>query len=124
MIPEYKLKQGVHVGEIRVEKYYHDHSSNLLEAYLSDEDILDLRAGFYEKFYRPAKPYTTLKFLKNGKVVSHWAKAYRGMVLREVSKAGVETLEDFMKLSIPALQIEEIQTKKNKTEVIYAITEQ
>ncbi|RUM73616.1 MAG: peroxide stress protein YaaA, partial [Sulfurovum sp.] len=65
----------------------------------------------------------TLKFLKNGKVVSHWAKAYRGKVLHEVAKAGVETLDDFMKLPIPGLQIEEIQTKKNKTEVIYAITE-
>jgi cytoplasmic iron level regulating protein YaaA (DUF328/UPF0246 family) len=123
MIPEYKLKQGVPVGDIRVEKYYHEHSSDLMEEHLSGEDILDLRAGFYEKFYKPAKPYTTLKFLKDGKVVSHWAKAYRGKVLREVAKAGIETLEDFMKLPIPGLQIEEIQTKKNKTEVIYAIAE-
>lgn len=123
LIPEYRLKQGAKVGDIRVEQYYKEHSSDLMEAYLANTDILDLRAGFYDKFYKPSKPYTTLKFLKGGKVVSHWAKAYRGMVLRSVAEANIETLDDFMKLPIPNLQIEEIQTKKNKTEVIYAITE-
>ena len=123
MIPEYKLKQGAKVGDIRVDQYYKENSSDLMEAYLAKQDILDLRAGFYDKFYKPSKPYTTLKFLKDGKVVSHWAKAYRGMVLRSVAEANIETLDDFMKLTIPNLQIEDIQTKKNKTEVIYAITE-
>jgi len=121
LIPEYKLKQGEPVGDIKVEKYYHEHSAALMETYLKDEEILDLRAGFYDKFYKPQKAYTTLKFIKEGKVVSHWAKAYRGIVLREIAKAGVESINDFMKLPIPNLQIEEIQTRKNKTEIIYAI---
>jgi cytoplasmic iron level regulating protein YaaA (DUF328/UPF0246 family) len=120
-IPEYKLKQGESVGDIKTEKFYHEHAAALMEAYLSKEEILDLRAGFYDKFYTPAKPYTTLKFIKEGKVVSHWAKAYRGIVLREIAKAGIETLEDFMKLPIEGLSIKEIQTKKNKTEMIYEI---
>jgi cytoplasmic iron level regulating protein YaaA (DUF328/UPF0246 family) len=120
MIPEYRLKQGAAVGELKPEKLYKE-QSNLLENYLKDEDILDLRAGFYDKFYKPTKEYTTLKFIKNGKVVSHWAKAYRGIVLREVTKANIENLDDFMKLSIENLSIEEIQTKKNKTEIIYTI---
>ncbi len=92
-----------------------------MEAYLEDDEILDLRAGFYDKFYKPQKEYTTLKFIKEGKVVSHWAKAYRGIVLREIAKAGVETVEAFMKLPIEGLSIQEIQTKKNKTEIIYTI---
>jgi len=92
-----------------------------MEVYLGDDEILDLRAGFYDKFYKPHKNYTTLKFIKDGKVVSHWAKAYRGIVLREIAKAGVETLEEFMKLPIEGLSIQEIQTKKNKTEIIYEI---
>jgi len=92
-----------------------------MESYLKDEEILDLRAGFYDKFYKPAKPYTTLKFIKEGKVVSHWAKAYRGIVLREIAKAGIENMNDFMKLPIDGLSIHEIQTKKNKTEIIYNI---
>ncbi len=121
LIPEYKLKQGEAVGDIKTEKFYHEHSAALMEAYLAEDEILDLRAGFYDKFYKPAKPYTTLKFIKEGKVVSHWAKAYRGIVLREIAKAGIETLEDFMQLPIEGLSIKEIQTKKNKTEIIYEI---
>ncbi|CAA6812312.1 MAG: UPF0246 protein YaaA [uncultured Sulfurovum sp.] len=121
LIPEYKLKQGEAVGEIKTEKFYHEHTAHLLEAYFKDEEILDLRAGFYDKFYKPTKPYTTLKFIKNGKVVSHWAKAYRGIVLREIALAGVTSLDAFMKLSIKGLSIDEIQTKKNKTEIIYTI---
>ena len=92
-----------------------------MENYLAEEEILDLRAGFYDKFYKPKKAYTTLKFIKDGKVVSHWAKAYRGIVLREIAKAGIESIEDFMKLPIENLTIHEIQTKKNKTEIIYNI---
>lgn len=121
LIPEYRLKQGEAVADIKTEKFYHEHSAQLMESYLAEDEILDLRAGFYDKFYKPTKPYTTLKFIKEGKVVSHWAKAYRGIVLREIAKAGIETLEDFMKLPIEGLNIKEIQTKKNKTEIIYEI---
>jgi len=121
LIPEYKLKQGEAVGDIKPEKFYNEHAAHLMEEYLKDEEILDLRAGFYDKFYKPTKPYTTLKFIKDGKVVSHWAKAYRGIVLREIAKAGVMSMDDFMKLPIEGLSIHEIQTKKNKTEIIYNI---
>ncbi|HHO65698.1 MAG TPA: YaaA family protein [Epsilonproteobacteria bacterium] len=121
LIPEYRLKQGEAVGDIKVEKFYHAHAASLMEAYLAKEEILDLRAGFYDKFYKPEKDYTTLKFIKDGKVVSHWAKAYRGIVLREIAKANSKTLEDFIKLPIEGLSIQEIQKKKNKTEIIYTI---
>lgn len=121
LIPEYKLKQGEAVGDIKVEKFYNEHSEDFVENYLAEEEILDLRAGFYDKFYKPKKAYTTLKFIKDRKVVSHWAKAYRGIVLREIAKAGVESIEEFMKLPIEGLSIAEIQTKKNRTEIIYEI---
>jgi len=120
MIPEYRLKQGEAVEELKPEKLYKE-QSHLMEQYLKDEDILDLRAVFYNKFYKPNKEYTTLKFIKNGKVVSHWAKAYRGIVLREVAKAKIDTLEEFMNLSIETLTIKEIQKRKNQTEIIYEI---
>ena len=120
MIPEYRLKQGEALGELKPEKLYKE-QSHLMEEYLKDEDILDLRATFYDKFYKPSKSYTTLKFIKDGKVVSHWAKAYRGIVLREVAKAQINSLEEFMKLPIENLYIDEIQTKKNRTEIIYTI---
>jgi len=121
LIPEYKLKQAEPVGDIKTEKFYNEHAAPLIEAYLQNEEILDLRAGFYDKFYKPTKPYTTLKFIKDGKVVSHWAKAYRGIVLREIAKAGITSIEAFMKLPIEGLRIQEIQTKKNKTEIVYTI---
>ena len=121
LIPEYKLKQGEAVDDIKVEKFYNENSSDLMEKYLAEDEILDLRAGFYDKFYKPKKAYTTLKFIKDGKVVSHWAKAYRGIVLREIAKANIESLEAFMKLPIEGLSIHEIQKKKNKTEIIYTI---
>ncbi|PHS34663.1 MAG: hypothetical protein COA92_01880 [Sulfurovum sp.] len=121
LIPEYKLKQGEVVADIKPEKFYKEYSAHLMEEYLKDEEILDLRAGFYDKFYKPTKPYTTLKFIKDGKVVSHWAKAYRGIVLREIAKAGITSIKDFMKLPIEGLNIQEVQTKKNKTEIIYTI---
>jgi hypothetical protein len=120
MIPEYRLKQGEVVGELKPEKLYRE-QSHLMEEYLKDEDILDLRANFYNKFYKPTKEYTTLKFIKEGKVVSHWAKAYRGIVLREIAKAKINNLKEFMKLPIENLSIDEIQTKKNQTEIVYII---
>jgi len=120
MIPEYRLKQGESIGDLKPEKLYKK-QSYLMEDYLQSEDILDLRATFYDKFYKPTKAYTTLKFIKNGKVVSHWAKAYRGIVLREIAKAKIETLEEFMNLPIEKLSIDEIHKKKNRTEIIYII---
>jgi len=119
-IPEYRLKQGATVGDLKPDKLYKE-QSHLMEAYLENEDILDLRAGFYDKFYKPSKAYTTLKFIKNGKVVSHWAKAYRGIVLREVAKAAISSLEEFKKLTIENLSIDDITMKKNKIEIIYTI---
>lgn len=123
LIPEYRLKQGEDVGEIKVDQFYRKPLTHLMDDYLQDDEILDLRAGFYDKFYTPSKPYTTLKFLKEGKVVSHWAKAYRGIVLREAAKAQVKSIDTFIKLPIEGLSILEMQTKKNKTEIIYEITQ-
>jgi cytoplasmic iron level regulating protein YaaA (DUF328/UPF0246 family) len=121
LIPQYKLKQGEALGEIKVEKFYNEFSADMMEEYLKDDEILDLRAVFYNKFYKPKKEYTTLKFIKDGKVISHWAKAYRGIVLREIAKNNINTLDEFMNLPIEGLSIHEIQEKKHKREIIYNI---
>ena len=76
----------------------------------------------YDKFYKVTKPYTTLKFLKNGKTVSHWAKAYRGLVLRAIAKNNISSLEEFKSLEIENLSVHEIKVIKNKTEIVYNIT--
>lgn len=121
MIPEYRLQQGKSIGDTRPERFYKPLLQPLLDEYLDGEDILDIRAGFYDKYYKPSLPYTTLKFIKSGKVVSHWAKAYRGIVLREIAINNVNSLEKFMALPIEGLSINEIQTKQNKTEIVYNI---
>jgi len=120
-IPEYKLKQGEAVDTIKTESFYHEHAADLMESYLKDDEILDLRAGFYDKFYKPKKKYTTLKFIKNAKVVSHWAKAYRGIVLRELAKENITSIDSFINHSIVGLSLYEVRTVKNKTEIIYNI---
>lgn len=121
-IANYKVKQGNNIGDIAPDKFYKERFSYQLDLYLGNHEILDLRAGYYDKFYKVAKqPYTTLKFLKNGKTVSHWAKAYRGIVLREIANNNIHSLEEFNALEIEGLHVEEIKVVKNKTEIVYNI---
>ncbi|MCW8954617.1 MAG: YaaA family protein [Sulfurimonas sp.] len=120
-IANYKVKQGNDIGEIIPDKFYKDRFSYQLDLYLRGSDILDLRAGYYDKFYKVTKPYTTLKFLKDGKTVSHWAKAYRGLVLKAAALNNITSMEEFMSLEIEGLNVAEIKVIKNKTEIIYNI---
>ena len=111
-IPDYKYKQGAKLPKINVEKFYKDNFTKDLDVYIGDE-IIDLRAGFYEKFYSPKNAtIITMKFLKDGKVVSHWAKHYRGMVLNTLAKNNVQSICEFMNTQIPGLKLVEIQEKK------------
>ena len=121
LIPDYKLKQGETFDDLKIEKFYHDNFSQKVDEYLQNDDIIDLRAGFYEKFYQIKTPYTTMKFIKDGKVVSHWAKAYRGTILKLLAKNSIKTIEELMNMQIENLKIEEIKKQKNKTEIVYSI---
>jgi cytoplasmic iron level regulating protein YaaA (DUF328/UPF0246 family) len=120
-IVNYKVKQGNDVGNITPDKFYKERFTYQLDLYLAKDEILDLRAGYYDKFYKVTTPYVTLKFLKNGKTVSHWAKAYRGLVLRALAKNNISSLEEFKSLEIDNLSIHEIKVIKNKTEMVYNI---
>jgi len=120
MIPIYKVKQGNAIGDIKPEEFYKKNFTQELDTLLENNEILDLRAGYYDKFYKPKK-FTTLKFLKNNKVVSHWAKAYRGIVLKEIAKKQLHTIDEIVKMEIDNLVIKEIKHIKNKTELIYDI---
>ena len=122
-IPYYKLKQGEPINGLKVDKLYHKALKEPLDNFLENEDILDLRAKYYEKFYKPAKYYTTLKFLKNGKIVSHWAKAYRGMVLREIAINKISSIDEFLKLDFKTLNVKEIIEKKAFREIVFDIFE-
>ncbi len=121
LIANYKVKQGNSIAEIAPDKFYKERFSYQIDLQLMGHEILDLRAGYYDKFYKTKQNYTTLKFLKGGKIVSHWAKAYRGIVLRELAKHQVQSLDAFMKLEIETLKVEEIKVIKNKKEIVYSI---
>jgi len=120
-VPEYKLKQGEKIDGFAPEVFYKKYFSESLDEILSNEPYLDLRAGFYNKFYKPNSEYITLKFLKNGKVVSHWAKAYRGLILKLMAENNIQSLDEFMKMEIENLSVKEILQKGIHTEIIFDI---
>lgn len=120
-LPDYKLKQGEKLGELALEKFYNKNFTESINEYLKDEEIIDLRAGFYEKFYKIKQPYVTMKFIKDGKVVSHWAKAYRGIILSILAKNNVQNIDELMEINIQNLSIEEIKEQKLKKEIVYSI---
>ncbi len=120
-IPDYKYKQGAKLPNLNVEKFYNENFSTLLDDELGRE-IIDIRAGYYEKFYKIKKANViTLKFIKDGKVVSHWAKYYRGKLLEVIANNKIETFSSFMQIPIPGLKLLEIQEKRNIKNLIMEI---
>jgi hypothetical protein len=124
MIPNYKLKQGMSFDGLKIEEHYKNRFSSKLDEYLTDSFVLDLRAGYYDKFYKPSNKFTTLKFLLNGKVVSHYAKAYRGLILREIATKQIDSKEAFMSMELENLKVVEIKKISNKEEVVFEIIPQ
>jgi len=120
-IPDYKLKQGASIGTFVPDKFYKERFSDALDRLIGEREVLDLRAGFYDKFYIPKSRPTTLKFLKEGKVVSHWAKAYRGTVLREAAIRQISSVEELLGVNMDGLVLHEIIESKKKKEVVFSI---
>ena len=121
LIPEYKLQQGESLDGFKTELFYKEHFSDAIDIWVGDETVLDLRAGFYEKFYTLKRPYITMKFLKKGKVVSHFAKAYRGEVLREIAIHQPKNEKELGAIHFKGLQIHEILDQKLKREYVFTI---
>jgi len=122
LIPAYKFKQGASLGGIATETIYKKEFSCALDTLFKDELILDLRAGFYEKFYTLDQDFITMKFLKGGKSVSHWAKAYRGKVLQVLSNVQPKSKEELLSIEYEGLKfIESIPYKKKGTMLVYEV---
>jgi len=122
-LPEYKLQQGESLGAFKPEMFYKEHFSEAINEWIGDAPILDLRAGFYEKFYTLKRPYLTMKFLKGGKVISHFAKAYRGKVLRTLAREKPKNEDDFLHIAFENLCILEISQKGFKKELLCEIVD-
>ena len=114
LIPHYTLKQGAKPG-FDIYKHYKEKVSEILDNY--DSEYIDLRAKFYEKIYKP-KNAITFKFIKNDKVVSHFAKAYRGTLTRHIALNRPKNLNEVLKIEFPGIKIIEIQEKKGIKEII------
>jgi len=87
------------------------------------DEILDLSAAYYTKYYKPSSNVITYKFLKNGKVVSHWAKHYRGEMVRQIALNNIINFNDLLSHKFENLELIEIQEKKNVKTIIMEIKE-
>ncbi len=119
-IPNYKFKQGAILPTINNEKYYKEVLKKPLDEMLGDE-VLDLRATYYDKIYKLTAPTITYKFLKNGKVVSHWAKHYRGELVKQIALNNISNFAQLMNHKFENLTLVEIQEKKNIRTLIVQI---
>jgi cytoplasmic iron level regulating protein YaaA (DUF328/UPF0246 family) len=116
-IPYYVLKQGKKPG-FDIYSYYKEKVTEILDSL--DEEYIDLRAKFYEKIYKP-KRAITFKFIKDGKVVSHFAKAYRGLLTRYIALNRPSNIEELLKIEFPGIKIAEIIEKKAIREIVCEI---
>lgn len=115
-LPFYKFKQGAKIKDFAIEKFYKEHFSKALDEWLKNNELIDLRAGYYDKFYTPKQKFSTYKFIKNGKVVSHFAKAYRGILLRLIATHQIKNNAELLDKLPNNLRLKEIKTLKLKEE--------
>ena len=121
-IPYYRFKQGSTIDGFKTEIFYKKNFSDAIDNYIGKDLVIDLRANFYEKFYSLKCKHIGMKFIKNKKVVSHWAKAYRGKVLRDLAKHQPQSIKEFENINFSDLSIVEIIEKKLKREYIFKIS--
>jgi len=69
------------------------------------------------------KEFTTFCFLKNKKILSHHAKAYRGEVLRQIANAKVTSKDELMGLNFENLKLVDMKKIGLKNELTFEICE-
>jgi len=118
-IPYYVLKQGKKPG-FDIYKIHKEIFTPILEEINEKETFIDLRAKFYEKIYKP-KNSITFSFIKNGKIVSHFAKAYRGLLTRFIAINKPKNIDELLKIEFLNIKIIEIKEKKGNLEIVCEI---
>jgi cytoplasmic iron level regulating protein YaaA (DUF328/UPF0246 family) len=119
LIPFYTLKQGAKPG-FDIYKAHKEIFSPILDKINENEEFIDLRAKFYEKIYKP-KNAITFKFIKNNKIVSHFAKAYRGKLTRIIAINKPKSIDELLKINFSEIKIIEIIEKKGVKEIVAEI---
>lgn len=133
-IPYYDLKQGESFEnksiKFNTKQFYLKNTKKIWEYLVESASenpknpqkslkILDLRAGFYQKCFNINQVPTHLNvqesvvyepiFVKNGKVISHYAKHYRGILLRACAIEELACLADLENLYLEGLKLESVQ---------------
>ncbi|WP_300790948.1 YaaA family protein [Helicobacter sp. UBA3407] len=133
-IPYYDLKQGESFEnksvKFNTKQFYLKNTKKIWEYLLESAsgnpkkspkslEILDLRAGFYQKCFNVNKLPMYLNaqesvvyepiFVKNGKVISRYAKHYRSILLRACAIEKLECLVDLENLYLEGLELESAQ---------------
>lgn len=116
-LPFYKYNQNFRYSGFGLIELYKKLTPKI-DAYLQDERILDLRAEIYIKAYEVKGEHTRVEFLKNEKKVSHYAKYYRGIYLRELSEKQSDDLEN---MQIKDLKLVDVKHHKNITTLVYEV---
>ncbi len=114
-IPMYKFKQDAKINNSTLNSLFKKHLTPVLDEFLKDEVIIDLRAKHYEKFYAISKECIVFEFYKNNKQVSHFSKFYRGLALRYMAKNNITTITELENMQIDRLRLLEVAKIKNKT---------
>lgn len=118
-IPYYKLNQNCKNKKLKIDDFYKKNSMTFDE-FFNNEEILDLRAEFYIKSYKPKGKRIEVDFMKNNKKISHYAKYYRGVFLKTLS---LNPNKKFQDLEFDSLVLKDMMIKNNLTKLIYEICE-
>lgn len=119
-LPFYKLKQGEGFEGFTSQRIYQEQREQI-DQMLQEEMIIDLRAEFYKKLYIPKEHCLEFEFFKNGKKVSHYAKYYRGIVLRNLAICNGEIEKVKENLQKEGLILFEVKNFKNRTIFCFSI---
>lgn len=112
-IPFYKLKQGVKTN-LNIARLYKEQTSAKIDELIQDFCI-DLRASFYNDFYNTKTKSYNFIFKKNGKVLSHNSKLYRGKLLRLIAKKQIQNENELTELIKNNFKIQNYIVEKNKS---------
>ncbi|MDE5603152.1 MAG: peroxide stress protein YaaA, partial [Helicobacter sp.] len=119
-------KQGSGFLDFESKKFYASNRQIYLELIDKEKEILDLRAGFYQQCLIIPPKFLVYEpiFIKNQKKVSHYAKYYRGILLKECANNNVKTLSELERLPIEGLKILDIKRDMatSKVFIYYEVT--
>ena len=120
-LPFYNLHQNKGFGAFELKAIYKAQKKDM-ESLLADREVLDLRAQAYIKVYEPEIPHLRAEFLYNGKTLSHYAKHYRGLYLKELSKHyAKDSRLNLENLTFENLALKDITHKKHIKTLVYEI---